>query len=31
MTALGMALALYLTENPESSAYKTAGSGVIFF
>lgn len=31
MTALGMALALYITENPESSAYKSAGSGVILF
>jgi phage terminase large subunit-like protein len=31
MTALGMALALYITENPESSAYKKAGSGVILF
>jgi phage terminase large subunit-like protein len=31
MTALGMALALYINENPESSAYKTSGSGVILF
>lgn len=31
MTALGMALALYITENPESSAYKSAGSGVVLF
>lgn len=29
MTALGMALALYIAEGPSSSAYQTAGSGVI--
>ena len=31
MTALGMALALYINENPEGSAYKQTGSGVILF
>jgi phage terminase large subunit-like protein len=31
MTALGMALALYISENPEGSAYKQSGSGVILF
>lgn len=31
MTALGMALALYINENPEGSAYKQSGSGVILF
>lgn len=31
MTALGMALALYINENPEGSAYKHSGSGVILF
>ena len=31
MTALGMALALYIAEGPESSAYQSAGSGVVLF
>lgn len=31
MTALGMALALYISEGPESSAYMSEGSGVILF
>lgn len=31
MTALGMALALYIAEGPQSSAYMASGSGVVLF
>jgi phage terminase large subunit-like protein len=31
MSALGMALALYINENPEGSAYQQSGSGVILY